>query len=252
MIYRILAAIALLSTAAHALKIGVTAGPHAMIMEKVKEVAQKDGLTIDIIEFNDFITPNAALDNGEIQANCYQHEPFLKEQVKARGYEITSIAKTVIMPLGAYSKRIKKIEELKEGAKVIIPNDPTNGGRALKLLEEKGLVKLKPCDLPSLADIQDNPKKLEIIELEAPLVPQALGEADLAITNTDWVILAKMDPKQALFIESKDSPYANIIAVKKGREHDPDIVKLVKVYHSNDVKTYINEEFRGAILPAWE
>lgn len=251
MIYKILVSIALLSTGAQALKVGVTAGPHAMIMEKVKESAEKNGLSIDIIEFNDFILPNAALDQGELKANCYQHEPFLKEQIKARGYQISSIAKTVVMPLGAYSRKIKKIDDLKNGAKVAIPNDPTNGSRALKLLEQQGLLKLKPSELPSMTDIQENPKKLDIIELEAPQLPRSLEEVDLAIINTDWIILANLDPKTALFTESKDSPYANIIAVKKGHEQDDEIVKFVGIYQSDETKSYIEEKFKGAVLPAW-
>lgn len=250
--YKFFAAVVLLSTTVHALKVGVTAGPHAMIMEKVKDVAKKDGLAVDVVEFNDFILPNAALDQGDLQANCYQHEPFLVEQIKARGYNILSVARTVVMPLGAYSHKIKKIEELKEGARVAIPNDPTNGGRALKLLEEQGLLKLKKTELPSLLDIQENPKKLDIIELEAPQLPRSLDEVDMIITNTDWIILSKMDPQSALATESKDSPYANLIVVQKGHEQDEDILKLVKAYQSDEVKTFINTEFKGAVLPAWK
>lgn len=249
--YKLFAAVVLLSTHVHALKVGVTAGPHAMIMEKVKETAQKDGLSIDIVEFNDFILPNAALDQGDLGANCYQHDPFLKDQVKARGYNITNVAKTVVMPLGAYSHKIKSVDELKEGTTIAIPNDPTNGSRALLLLAEHGVLKLKPTDFPTLLDIEENPKKLDIIELEAPQLTRVLDDVDMIITNTDWIVLAKIDPKSALFSESKDSPYANIIAVKKGHEQDEDIVKLVKAYHSDDVKAYINTEFKGAILPAW-
>jgi D-methionine transport system substrate-binding protein len=248
---KILTALAIATTSAHALKVGVTAGPHAIIMEKIKEIAAQKGLAIEPVEFNDFILPNAALDQNDLQANSYQHEPFLAEQVKSRGYKIASIAKTVVMPLGAYAHQIKDIKELKDGAKVAIPNDPTNGSRALKLLEKQGLIKLKKADIPSLLDVQDNPKKLNFIELEAPQLPRSLEEVDLAIINTDWVLLAGLDPSKALFTESKDSPYANVIAVRAEDVNKDEIQNFVKIYQSDEIKSFIQEKFKGAVIAAW-
>lgn len=238
------------SLSAVPLKVGVVAGPHAMIMEKVKELAHAKGLEIQVIEFNDFILPNMALNDKEIDINSYQHQPYLDEQVKSRGYKIKAAGKTVLMPMGIYSKKIQKLADLKENAKVAIPNDPTNGGRALKLLEKEGLIKLKPSENPSILDIAENPKKLSIIEVDAPQVPRTLDDVDAAVINTDWVHLAGLDPQTALAVESKDSPYANIFAIRED-ENRPEVEKLIKIYQSEPIKKFINEKFNGAVLPAW-
>lgn len=232
------------------LKVGVTAGPHAMIMEKVKELAQAEGIDVQIIEFNDFILPNIALNDGELDLNSYQHQPYLDEQVKNRGYKIKSAGKTVLMPLGIYSNKIKTLTDLKEGAKIAIPNDPTNGGRALKLLEKEGLITLKPSENPSLLDIAENPKKLSILEIDAPQVPRILDDVDIGITNTDWILLANIDPQVALAIEDKNSPYANVFAIRDD-ENRPEVEKLIKIYQSDPIKRFIQETFKGAIVSAW-
>lgn len=232
------------------LKIGVTAGPHAMIMEKVKELAKVEGIDIQVIEFNDFILPNVALNDKELDMNSYQHQPYLDEQVKNRGYKIKSVGKTVLMPLGIYSKKLKTLADLKEKSKIAIPSDPTNGGRALKLLEKEGLIKLKPSDNPSVLDIIESPKKLSIIEIEAPQVPRALEDVDAAVINTDWVLVAGLDPHAALAMEDKNSPYANVLAVRQD-ENRLEVEKLIKIYQSEPVKAFINSTFKGAVLPAW-
>lgn len=232
------------------LKVGVTAGPHAIIMEKVKELAKVQGLDIQVIEFNDFILPNVALNDKELDINSYQHQPYLDEQVKSRGYKIKSAGKTILMPLGIYSKTLKSLTELKENAKIAIPSDPTNGGRALKLLEKEGLIKLKASDNPSVLDITDNPKKLALIEIEAPQIPRILPDVDAAVINTDWVLVAGLDPHTAIAMESKDSPYANVFAIRQD-ETRPEVEKLIKIYQSDPVKEFINATFKGAVLPAW-
>lgn len=238
------------SLSAAPLKVGVTAGPHAIIMEKVKELAKIEGLEIQIIEFNDFILPNMALADGEIDINSYQHEPYLKQQVESRGYKIKEAGKTVLMPMGIYSKKIHKLAALKERSKIAIPNDPTNGGRALKLLEKEGLIKLHPSDNPSILDIAENPKNLSILEIDAPQVPRTLDDVDAAVINTDWVHLADLDPQTALAMEGKNSPYANIFAIR-GDENRPEVEKLIKIYQSEPIKEFIKEKFNGAVLPAW-
>lgn len=232
------------------LKIGVTAGPHAMIMEKVKELAKGEGIDIQVVEFNDFILPNEALNNNEIDMNSYQHQPFLDEQVKSRGYKIKSAGKTVLMPLGIYSKTYKTIADLKEKSKIAIPSDPTNGGRALKLLEKEGLIKLKPVDNPSVLDIAENAKQLTIIEIDAPQLPRTLDDVDAAVINTDWVLLAGLDPHTALAIEDKNSPYANVFAIRDD-ENRPEVEQVIKLYQSAQIKDFIKEKFKSAILPAW-
>ncbi|AIK95848.1 MetQ/NlpA family ABC transporter substrate-binding protein [Candidatus Odyssella acanthamoebae] len=237
-------------TNAFAFKLGVTAGPHAIIAEEVVTIAKKDGLKIEVIEFSDFILPNIALNQGDLDANSYQHQPFLDNQIKDRGFKLTSVGKTVLMPLGIYSKRIKNLNEVKEGATIGIPNDPTNGGRALLLLEKAGLITLKKKDLPSVFDISENSKKLNIKELDAPLLPRSLDDLDLAVINTDWVILAKLNPKSALISESIESPYTNVIAVRIADQENDDVKKLVKAYQSQEIKDFIHSKFAGAILGA--
>ena len=234
-----------------AIKVGVTAGPHGMILEKVKEEAKKQGLEIESIEFSDFILPNMALDQGDLDANSFQHQLYLDDQIKSRGYKITSIGKTVLMPMGIYSNSLKKMDDLKEGSKIGIPNDPSNGARALKLLEKAGVIKLKTVDMPSVLDITENPMKIIIVELEAPQILRSLSDLSCAITNTDWAVLAKIDPQSALLHEDKDSPYANLIAVKDCRKDEADLKKLVEIYHSPVIKDYIMTEFKGAVIPAW-
>lgn len=241
-----------LANSAFAFKVGVTAGPHAMIMEKVKELAKKQGLEIEIIEFNDFILPNIGLDEGSLDANSYQHAPFLEEQVKLKGYKIISLAKTVLMPLGIYSNTFRTIGALPDGAVIAIPNDPTNGGRALKLLEKLGLLVLKKGSvLPSVLDIEENSKKLKIREIEAPQLPRLLQDVAAAVINTDWVLVANLDPKSAIATESTDNLYANVIAVQIVKKNSEEVKKFIKVYHSTEIKEYIQKEFKGAILPTW-
>lgn len=242
-----------LSTPTFAFKVGVTAGPHAMILEKVKEQAKKQGLEIEVCEFNDFILPNVALDEGSLNANSYQHQPFLDEQLSLKGYKITSVATTVLMPLGVYSEKIKSIDAIPHKAEIAIPNDPSNGGRALKLLAKVGLIKLRQTkNLPSVLDVVENPKQLKIREIEAPQLPRSLKDVTAAVINTDWVLVAKLDPKTAIVTESiNDSAYANVIAVQEDKKDTDEVKKFIKAYQSPEIKAYIQAEFKGAVLPAW-
>ena len=204
------------------LKIGVTAGPHAQIFEVVKKIAEKDGLKIQVVEFSDYVQPNAALAAGDLDANSYQHQPYLDNTVKDRGYKIVSIAQTIVFPMGIYSKKVKSLADLKSGARVALPNDPTNGGRALLLLQANGLIKLKDgAGLKATPlDVIDNPKKIKLIELDAAQLARALDEVDAAAVNTNYAIPAGLVPtRDAIAIEAPKSPYANIIAV---REQDKD------------------------------
>lgn len=241
----------LCSFPAIALKVGVTAGPHADIVKKISELAKKQSLAIDVIEFNDFILPNEALATKDLDINSYQHEQFLNEQIKARGYKLKAIAKTVVMPLGVYSAKLKCLDELSNGAKIIIPNDPTNGGRALKLLAKNGVITVKDVVNPSILDITSNPKNLSFIEIEAALVPRSLADVDAAITNTDWVLQAGLDPKSAIVHEDKDSPYVNVIAVRAEDVTRDDILKFVDLYHSKEIKDFIESTYKSAVIPAW-
>lgn len=236
------------------LKVGVTAGPHAEVMDFVKKLAEKDGLKIQVIEFNDFIQPNVALSQGDIDLNSFQHQPYLDNVVNDRKFDIVSIAKTVIFPMGIYSKKIKTYEELKPGAIVAIPNDPTNGGRALALLETQKIIKLKPGlgHKASVASITENPKNLIIKELDAAQIPRSLADVDLAAINTNYAMTAGMVPtKDAMALEDGNSPYACVIAVRTKDKENPAVQKLVKVYQSEAVKQFIAEHFKGSVLAAW-
>ncbi|ANN68319.1 MetQ/NlpA family ABC transporter substrate-binding protein [Bordetella bronchialis] len=236
------------------LKVGVTGGPHAEIMEVVKEQAASQGLTIQIVEFSDYVQPNVALAAGDLDANSYQHQPYLDNANADRGYKLVSIAKTVIFPIGIYSKKVKSLDALKEGARIGIPNDPTNGGRALLLLQDKGLIKLKAgVGLKATPlDIAENPRKLRFIELDAAQLPRSLDDTDASAVNTNFAMQAGLDPKRdAIAQESPDSPYANVLAVREKDKDRPEFAKLVAAYHSQPVKDFILAKYRGAVIAAW-
>lgn len=236
------------------LKVGVTAGPHAEVMDVVKQVAAKDGLKVEVVEFNDYIQPNVALFQGDIDVNSFQHQPYLDNMVKDRNYDIVSVAKTVIFPMGVYSKKIKNISEVQPGAVVAIPNDPTNGGRALLLLEKIGLIKLKPNAgiKAAVTDIAENPKNIKIKELEAAQIPRSLEDVDFAAINTNYAMTAGLVPnKDAIALEDVNSPYANIIAVKSANKDNPAVQKFIKAYQSEEVKKFIQEHFKGSVAAAW-
>ncbi|MEW6255915.1 MAG: MetQ/NlpA family ABC transporter substrate-binding protein [Pseudomonadota bacterium] len=250
------AALALLATTASAetIKVGVTPGPHAQILEAAKPIAAKKGLDIQIIEFSDYVVPNTALEAGEIQANSFQHQPYLDNQVADRGFKIVSVGTTVNFPIGIYSKKYKSIDALPVGATVAIPNDPTNGGRVLLLLRDKGLIKLRDGVgfKPSVADITDNPKKLKIVEIDAAQLPRSLPDVDAAGINTNYAKEAGLDPvKDPILREDPKGPYVNVIAVRTQDKDKPWVTTLVESYRSPEVKAFIEETFKGAVLPSW-
>lgn len=237
------------------LKVGVSGGDGEAIWEQVREVAKKDGLDIQIVVFNDYLLPNAALDAGDLDANAFQHKPFLESQIKAKGYKITSIGDTVVAPIGLYSKRIKAIAELKQGATVGIPNDPSNGGRALLLLQAQNLVTLKDGVgiLPSVLDITSNPKGLKLKELDAAQLPRSLEDLDAAVINTNYALQAGLKPnKDAIAIEAaQGNPYGNIIAVRTADKDKPVFRKLVAAYHNDTIRKFILDRFEGAQIPVF-
>ena len=236
------------------IKVGVTGGPHAELLEVVKSVAAKNGLNIRIVEFADYVQPNAALASGDLEANSYQHEPYLEAQVKDRGYRLIRIADTVTFPMGIYSKKIKSLAQLQPGAKVAVPNDPTNGGRALLLLQKQGLLRLRTeAGLKATPlDIVDNPRKLKIVELDAAQIPRSLGDVDAAAINTNYAMQAGLKPKQdAIAIEDPKGPYVNIIAIRETDRNRPWVAKLVAAYHSPEVKQYIDSRYGGAVIASW-
>lgn len=236
------------------IKIGATAGPHSQILEQVKKVAERDGLKLQIVEFTDYIQPNAALSTGDLDANSYQHKPFLDQQVKDRGYKIVAAGYTVNFPIGIYSKKVRSLKDLKEGARFGIPNDPTNGGRALLVLQDQGLIKLKPnAGLKATPlDVVENPKKLKFVELEAAQLPRSLDDLDASAVNTNYAIPAGLHPgKDAIAQESAKSPYVNLIAVREQDKDKPWVAKLVKAYQSEEVRKFVQAEFKGAVIPGF-
>ena len=237
-----------------AIKVGVTAGPHAQIMEHVKQVAANDGLKIQIVEFSDYVQPNAALASGDLHANSYQHGPYLDAQVKDRGYKIVKLANTVNFPIGLYSKKVKSLNDLPKGAKFGIPNDPTNGGRVLLLLQDQGLIKLKPTAglKATPLDVVENPKKLKFVELDAAQLPRSLDDLDASAVNTNFAISAGLNPKKdAIAMERADSPYVNLLVVREADKNAPWATKLVKAYHDASTKAFIDKQFEGSVLPGF-
>ncbi|PKA41781.1 MetQ/NlpA family ABC transporter substrate-binding protein [Rhizobium sullae] len=242
------------AVAAETIKIGVTPGPHAQIMEKVKEVAAPKGLDIEILEFSDYVVPNQALADGELSANSFQHKPYLDNQVADRGFKIVDVAYTVNFPMGVYSKKVKSLDELADGATVAIPNDPTNGGRALLILADKGLIKLK--DGASLkvgpADVTENAKNLKFAELDAAQLPRSLDDVDAAVINTNYALEAGLDPaKDPIAREGEKAPYVNILAVSEKDKDQPWVKTLVEAYHSDAVKQFIADTFKGSVIAGW-
>lgn len=236
------------------IKMGVTAGPHAEVMEEVAKEAAKQGITIKVVEFNDYVQPNKALAEGDLDMNSMQHQPYMDNVVKKQGLKITSIGKTIILPMAVYSHKFKDIKDVTDGAKVTIPNDPTNGARGLLLLQQAGLIKLKNGNSvdASVTDITENPKNLQFVELDAAQIPRSLDDTDLACVNTNYAIPAGLNPqKDSILVESKDSPYANVMAVRQGDENNETYKKVLAIYQSEPIKKFIEEHFQGTILPAF-
>lgn len=233
------------------IKVGVNPGPHEELMEIVKEVLTKKDITLNIISFADFVTPNLALADGSIDVNSFQHEPYLLQFVRDRKLDLVKLAPTVVFPISFYSQKVKSLDDLKNRAIIAIPNDPTNAGRVLMLLEKAGLIKLTPGVgiEATVFDIVSNPKKLQFRELEAAQIPRVLPDVDAAAINTTYAVSAGLDPaSDAIYTEDKDSAYVNILAVRKDDVNDPLLEELVKAYHSHEVADYIEEKYKGSLV----
>jgi lipoprotein, YaeC family len=239
---------------AEAITVGVTGGPHAAILEQVAKLAAKEDLRIKVVEFDDYQIPNAALAQGDLDANSFQHQPFLDNQVKDRGYPIVSIARTVVFPIGLYSKKLRSLDGLKAGDTVAIPNDPTNGGRVLLLLQSAGLIELRPEAgiKATVFDVTGNPRKLKFIELPAAQLPRSLDDVTVAAINSNYAIDVGLVPhRDALTLESADSPYVNVIAVRTDGRDKPVFAKLVRLYHSPEIRAFIQEKYGASVVPAF-
>ena len=253
-LFAAVAAVAAFSAHAGDLSVAATPVPHAEILEFVKPALAKEGVNLKVKVFTDYIQPNVQVAEKRLDANFFQHQPYLDEFNKAKGTNLVSVAAVHLEPLGAYSSKYKKLDELKDGATVVIPNDATNGGRALLLLDKAGLIKLKDSTniLSTPKDIVENTKGLKFRELEAATIPRVLTQVDLALINTNYALEAKLDPaKDALVIEGSDSPYVNILVARPDDKDSEDMKKLVAALHSPEVKAYILEKYKGAIVPAF-
>ncbi len=242
---------------AHYIRVGVQSGPEYALAETAKQVAKaRFGLEVELIQFNDYVLPNEALHQGDIDANVFQNRPYLDVQAKQRGYKFAIAGNTFVYPLAGYSKKLKHIDELKDGSTIVIPNDPTNGGRALLLLQKAGLLRLKEGVglLPTLADITDNPKKLKILELEAPQLPRTLDDQHVSISiinNTFATPVGIIANRDGLFVEDKESPYVNIVVSREDNKNDEKIKQFVQAYQSEEVEETANKEFKGGAIKGW-
>lgn len=236
------------------LKVGATAVPHAEILEQIKPELAKENIDLQIVEFNDYVQPNLTLNDGELDANFFQHKPYLDEFVSEHSVKLTSAGGVHIEPMGIYSHKVKAVDELPENATIAIPNDPTNGGRALLLLAKAGVITLKDNNdiKATVQSIVENPKNIKFQEVDAAQLPRVLDDVDAAVINTNYAMQAGFVPeKDALMIEDSTSPYVNIVAVREGDENRPEIQALMKALRSDTVKKFIEEKYKGAVVPAF-
>lgn len=242
------------SAVADPIRVGVTAGPHAEVLDVVKKVAAKRGFEIQVVEFTDYVVPNQALANKELDANSFQHEPYLKNQVSRTGWKIVKVADTIASPQGIYSVKYKTFADIPAGATIAIQNDPSNAARSLQILEYNGIIKLRPGAgvTASEIDIVDNPKKLKFIQLDAAQLPRALPDVDAASINNNYAVQAGLNPaKDALIREPVNGPWVNILAVREEDKDKPWVKQLIDAYHSDEVKVFLVERFKGSYLPTW-
>ncbi|WP_174802615.1 MetQ/NlpA family ABC transporter substrate-binding protein [Martelella limonii] len=235
-------------------KVGVTPGPHAQIVEKVKEVAAEKGLDLEVIEFSDYVVPNQALADGDLDINSFQHQPYLDNQVADRGFDLVSVAQSVNFPMAGYSSKIDSKADIPDGATIALPNDPSNGARALLMLEDQGMIGLtKGVGVrASVIDIVDNPHDYTFVELDAAQLPRALGDVDVALITTNYALDAGLNPvNDSLFREGAKAPYVGVIAVRAEDKDAAWVNTFVESYHSPEVKAFIEEQFKGAITPTW-
>lgn len=241
--------------AATTLRLGTMAGESETVFQAAADEAKLRGFDVKIVPFSDYILPNEALEHGDIDANAFQHQPYLDAQIKARGYHLVSIGFTYIAPIGLYSHKVRAAADLGQGARIGIPNDPSNGGRGLLLLQSLGQIKLREGSgiTPSPRDITENPKKLAIVELDAGIIGRSLDDFTAAVINTNWAVTAGLDIKHdRIAVETVEgSPYRNIIAVKSGRENEPWVHALVDSIHTDRVRQTIQTVWKDAVVPAW-
>ena len=244
-----------LAAADDTLRVGVMAGDSEAVMVSVAEEAKLRGLTVKIVPFSDYILPNEALEHGDLDANSFQHVPYLENQIHTRGYHLVPVGFTVVAPIGLYSHKVHAVADLPHGARIGVPNDPSNGGRSLLLLPAEGVIKLRDGVgiLPKVQDIVDNPKAVKIIELDAGIIGRSIDDLDAATVNTDWALKSWLDVAHDRIASEaiEGNPYRNVIVVRQGNENNPLVRKLVESYQTERVRQIILRIWKGATLPAW-
>ncbi|MBL4831681.1 MAG: MetQ/NlpA family lipoprotein [Aliivibrio sp.] len=242
-------------TDSNKIKVAVMAGAEAQVAEVAAKVAkEKFDLDVELVTFTDYVTPNAALDDGSVDINAFQHKPYLDQQTIDRGYKLKIAGNTFVYPIAGYSKQVTSVDEIQEGARIAVPNDPTNLGRSLILLEQQGLITLKEGAglSATVRDIATNPKNIEIIELDAAQLPRSLDDVALSIINTTYASSINLTPeKDGIFVESKESPYVNLIVAREDNVNAENVQNFVKAYQTEEVYQAAFDTFNGGIVKGW-
>lgn len=237
------------------IKVGVMAGAEAQVAEVAAKVAkEKYGLDVELVTFTDYVTPNAALDDGSIDINAFQHKPYLDQQVIDRDYKLTIAGNTFVYPIAGYSKQVTSVDEIQDGARIAVPNDPTNLGRSLILLEQQGLLKLREDVglLATVRDIAQNPKNITIVELDAAQLPRSLDDVALSVINTTYASSINLTPqKDGIFVEDKQSPYVNLIVAREDNVQTENVQNFVKAYQTDEVYAAASDIFQGGVVKGW-
>ncbi|MCL9773267.1 MetQ/NlpA family lipoprotein [Vibrio methylphosphonaticus] len=240
----------------NSIKVGVMAGAEAQVAEVAAKVAkEKYNLDVELVTFTDYVTPNAALDDGSIDLNAFQHKPYLDQQVADRGYKLTIAGNSFVYPIAGYSKQVTSVDEIAEGARIAVPNDPTNLGRSLLLLEQQGLITLREgADLSAtVRDIVENPKNITIVELDAAQLPRSLDDVALSIINTTYASSINLTPeKDGVFVENSESPYVNLIVAREDNVNAENVQNFVKAYQTEEVYNAASDIFQGGVVKGWE
>ena len=234
------------------IKVGASPTPHAEILAVVEPLLEEKGYKLDVVEFDDYVLPNTSLAEGELDANFFQHIPYLEQMNKEKDLKLTYTAKVHIEPMGIYSEKYESLDDLKEGAKISVPNDATNEARALQLLASNGIIEVADKELITAKDITKNPKNIEIVEVVAAQVPSTLKDVDFAVINTNVALNVNLNPtKDAIVIESSDSPYANILVCREDNKDEEKVKALTEALTSDEVRTFIEEKYQGSIVPTF-
>ena len=250
----LLAAAASPALAEEPLRIGATAGPVGRTLAFAADLARKQGQNVEIVEFTDWVTPNEAVADGDIDANLFQHVPYLQAAIKARGYRLVPVEGAIVLPVGLFSKTVKALDQVPAGAAVAIANDPVNAARGLRLLQAAGLLTLKPGigDEASVSDIVENPKRLRILELDAAQLPRALDDVALAQVSFTYLIASGGDPKTSLITDGAgDRRYTLSFVARPDNRDDPRLTAFIRTYRSPEVKAFIEQSYQGYLEPAW-